>query len=242
MWSVFKCNGLRLKPMANFHFYASELVARAFLLIFFLYLEFSTPFQRVIHKEELWLYSNPATKSYINGTHLWILIVCPLPFLPLVYHFISKKCLNGLPCKKDLITAFMATTLLLPLNGIFTDAIKLAVGRPRPDFAYRCWPKTMGRPEPGLEDVIFAHVPEDEGHLQDLHCHGDLKTIIEGRKSFPSGHSSFSFSVYIFTFLYLSGKLKVFSRKTLVFPDPIWIWKLIFVLGVVLGRFQTTIA
>ena len=115
-----------------------ELLARLFLLILFLYLEWQKPFQRVIHKEELWLYSNPTTSSYISGAQLWIFIVFPLPFLPIVYHIIAntKKTKPNL-FKSDLISATLAITLLLPLNGVITDLIKNAVGRPRPDFAYR---------------------------------------------------------------------------------------------------------
>ena len=115
-----------------------ELLARLFLLILFLYLEWQKPFQRVIHKEELWLYSNPTTSSYISGAQLWIFIVFPLPFLPIVYHVIAntKKTKPNL-FKSDLVSSTLAITLLLPLNGVITDLIKNAVGRPRPDFAYR---------------------------------------------------------------------------------------------------------
>ena len=63
------------------------------------------------------------------------------------------------------------------------------VGRPRPDFAYRCWPNSGGKPWTTQEEIIFT-----KREPQDLHCHGDVKKITEGRKSFPSGHSSFSFA------------------------------------------------
>ena len=121
----------------------SEISARLFLLILFLISEKLTPFQRLIHQEELWLYQNPTTKSYVTSMHLWLFIVFPLPFLPLFYHILCYKFQNRFGKmensyrKNDLLSGILATTLLLPLNGVVTNFIKLTVGRPRPDFAYR---------------------------------------------------------------------------------------------------------
>jgi len=130
--------------------------------------------------------------------------------------------------KNDLLSGILATTLLLPLNGVVTNFIKLTVGRPRPDFAYRCWPQTHGKPANEYE--IFKFLKEDENGRQDLNCHGDHDTIVQGRKSFPSGHSSFAFATFVFTFLYLSAKLRVFVKnRQKNLNDSFWIWKFLFV-------------
>ncbi|EMS54602.1 Putative lipid phosphate phosphatase 3, chloroplastic [Triticum urartu] len=67
---------------------------------------------------------------------------------------------------------------------VITDAIKDGVGRPRPDFFWRCFPDGK-----------------------------DKSVIKEGHKSFPSGHSSWSFAGLGFLTWYLTGKIAVFDRK-----------------------------
>ena len=64
--------------------------------------------------------------------------------------------------------------------------------------------------------------PEDFSSSDDLKCTGDVATIMEGRKSFPSGHSSFSFAAWGFVFLYLAGKLGTFHCTR-----PISSWRLL---------------
>ena len=67
----------------------------------------------------------------------------------------------------------------LMLTSLLTDIIKNAVGRPRPDLISRCIPK-KGTPENKL--VAWTVCTQTSQHI-----------LQEGWRSFPSGHSSFSF-------------------------------------------------
>ena len=78
------------------------------------------------------------------------------------------------------------------LNDIVTNALKLMVGRLRPDFLDRCKPNyTDYPPDPETGYVGNPAV-----------CTGSAAEIEEGRKSFPSGHSSIIMCGMIFLALY----------------------------------------
>ncbi|WZY73348.1 hypothetical protein YC2023_012205 [Brassica napus] len=83
------------------------------------------------------------------------------------------------------------------VTGVTTDSIKDAVDWPRPNFFYRCFPD--GKPKFDPETRMLYH--------------GVKKIIKEGYKSFPSGHTSWSFAGLTFLACYLSGKIKVFDRR-----------------------------
>ncbi|RLM98406.1 hypothetical protein C2845_PM06G01270 [Panicum miliaceum] len=84
------------------------------------------------------------------------------------------------------------------ITGVLTDAIKDGVGRPRPNFFWRCFPDG---------------VPKFNNITTQVICHGDPAVIKEGHKSFPSGHSSWSFAGLGFLSWYLAGKIKAFDRR-----------------------------
>ncbi|KAJ4822397.1 putative lipid phosphate phosphatase 3, chloroplastic [Turnera subulata] len=97
----------------------------------------------------------------------------------------------------DLHHAILGLLFSVLVTAVITDAIKDAVGRPRPDFFWRCFPDG--------KDVY--------DQLGNVICHGDKNVIKEGHKSFPSGHTSWSFAGLGFLSLYLSGKLQAFDRR-----------------------------
>ena len=177
-----------LKRHKNTFYQFSEVLIRIFLLLLFVELERWPPFVRKIQPEELWLYRNPMTESYVPSHLLWTFVTF-VPLSAIVISFMMTK--NTV----DLTISSLVVSLAMPLNGVITDIIKLAVGRPRPDFAHRCWPDSGG----------LAPVEAFREGTEELHCSGSQALIMEGRKSFPSGHSSFSFCSWGFVFFYVSG-------------------------------------
>ncbi|KAI0333862.1 lipid phosphate phosphatase 1 [Cubamyces sp. BRFM 1775] len=68
------------------------------------------------------------------------------------------------------------------LSHLFTELLKNRVGRLRPDFLDRCkWDKELKA------------------------CTGKLDSVLDGRRSFPSGHSSTAFAGMMFLSLWIAG-------------------------------------
>ncbi|XP_046585058.1 phospholipid phosphatase 5-like isoform X3 [Haliotis rubra] len=163
-----------------------ELSVRLALFVVYWITDDAVPFQRKIQPEEMWLYRYPKTPSYYPGYLLWLTVLATPVVVMGLFYLVRRSA-------EDLVQGLLAVFLSIFLTGSLTNLVKLGVGRPRPDYIDRCFP--------------------DGAVREDMACTGNMDTIIEGRKSFPSGHSSFAFACLAFISLYVAGKFHVFSSK-----------------------------
>ncbi|KAI5481815.1 hypothetical protein MNV49_000092 [Pseudohyphozyma bogoriensis] len=115
----------------------------------------------------------------------------------------------------DVHNGILGLLLAVCITTSITEMIKISVGRPRPDMLDRCQPIAgAANASPyGLATIAVCAVQTG-------------KIIDDGFKSFPSGHSSFSFAGLGFLSLYLAGKMHLFDRnghaiKTWIFFIPL---------------------
>ncbi|EPS65632.1 hypothetical protein M569_09147, partial [Genlisea aurea] len=149
------------------------------------------PFHRFVGEEMMIDLKYPLKD---NTVPFWAVpvIAIILPFIViLIFYFIRRDVY-------DLHQAVLGLLFSVLITAVLTDAIKDAVGRPRPDFFWRCFPDGK---------TSFDNAT---GNVQ---CTGLKSVIKEGHKSFPSGHTSWSFAGLTFLAWYISGKIKAFDRK-----------------------------
>ncbi|KAG5930047.1 hypothetical protein E4U42_003208 [Claviceps africana] len=153
---------------------------------------FVTPFHRMFYVNDLRI-------SYPHALHervsiLWLFIyVLIIPLVILILYNLTIRA----PLAKHEVT-YLPFAISLVLTSFLTDIVKNAVGRPRPDLLDRCQP--AGTTKQNVLVNIEVCETEDSFKLQD------------GWRSFPSGHSSFSFAGLGFLSLYMAGQLHVFHR------------------------------
>ncbi|CAL0317697.1 unnamed protein product [Lupinus luteus] len=149
------------------------------------------PFHRYIGKDMMADLMFPFKEDSIPMWAVPILSIV-IPILIFVAFYLARKDIY------DLHHAILGLMFASLITGVITDSIKDAVGRPRPNFFLRCFPDK---------------IPVFDVDTGDVLCSGDAKVIKEGYKSFPSGHTSWSFAGLGFLTWYLSGKVRVFDRR-----------------------------
>lgn len=131
-----------------------------------------------------------------------LIIATGVPYFVLLAHTLLAR-----PPRAEAHAAFLALAAALLTTGAATNAIKLGVGRPRPNFVERCWPGG------GAPVFDATGVPV---------CSPGAVRPSEGRKSFPSGHSSWCASGLGYLSWWAAGKLRVWSPDVAGHP-----WRLV---------------
>lgn len=148
------------------------------------------PNQRYINSEMLKYLTFPLKHNSVPVIAIPVIaLVVPITFF--VIFFIFRKDIA------DLHQALLGLFYALALSAVVVDALKNGVGRPRPNFFLRCFPDGS---------TVFG----PDGNVK---CTGTESVIREGYKSFPSGHSSWSFAGLSYLSFYLAGKLSIFSKR-----------------------------
>ncbi|KZV96807.1 PAP2-domain-containing protein [Exidia glandulosa HHB12029] len=136
-----------------------------------------SPFERPIPLNDASISSTYTTEPRVGG---WLLLLLSL-WIPL-----GVAILNGLVHRSSMELHHGCLALLSGrfLMDLVVDSMKNRVGRLRPDFLDRCkWDAVANR------------------------CTGKANVILDGRRSFPSGHSSSGFTGLGFVALLLATKL-----------------------------------
>ncbi|CAO3570822.1 unnamed protein product [Mortierella alpina] len=105
----------------------------------------------------------------------------------------------------DVHNGILGLLVSLLLTTMFTQVIKLTLGKHRPDFLSRCQPMLNG-----------VSLTQDRPlHLWtiDVCTQTDKKILKDGMRAFPSGHASTAFAGLFYLSLWLAGKMHVFDRR-----------------------------
>ncbi|KAF2149562.1 PAP2 superfamily protein [Myriangium duriaei CBS 260.36] len=174
--------------------YAADYLGFGILLVFYINMQlFAKPFHRMFYLDD----------HRIQFPHAEVERV-PVPWLfayagglPLVI-IAAWLLVSRAHVQKAHIT-LLGLLVTLILTTFITDVIKNSVGRPRPDLIARCSP---ARDTPKDVLVGIEVCTETRDHL--LH---------DGWRSFPSGHSSFSFSGLGYLAFFFASQVHAFRPK-----------------------------
>jgi diacylglycerol diphosphate phosphatase / phosphatidate phosphatase len=130
----------------------------------------------------------------------------------------------------DVNNAVVGLLYSLITAAVFQVFLKWLIGGLRPHFLTVCKPDVAR----ALDSPAYKVDGYDAAEYQQIYftrevCTGDEKEINDSLESFPSGHTTAAFAGFVFLYLYLNGKLKVFANY-----HPA-MWKLIALYAPILG-------
>ncbi|KAK8040756.1 acid phosphatase/Vanadium-dependent haloperoxidase [Apiospora phragmitis] len=114
--------------------------------------------------------------------------------------------------------------------AVFQVFVKWLIGGLRPHFLNVCKPDvTRASNAPGVKGAGYNGAGFTGIYYTSEICTGDPKEINDSLESMPSGHTTAAFAGFVYLYLYLNAKLKVFSNY-----HPA-MWKLVVIYAPILG-------
>jgi len=177
-----------------------------------------TPFERQFRLDDDTI-SHPYKSETFSIPFLVIATIGFPALIITIYHIIKRDFKYGFH------QAVMGFCVSIVLALFVTSIIKISVGRFRPDFLSRCQVDITKVESIYKTYNISNLIDYGPRNLYDTSiCTNPNKSIInEGRKSFPSGHSSFAFASLTYTSLFIAGKIHLYDGNFIF-------WKLLAVL------------
>ncbi|WFD06225.1 hypothetical protein MVES1_001568 [Malassezia vespertilionis] len=179
----------------------SDWILLAVMVVYFRHIGLATyGFRQQFSVDDINIQHPHAKQQHVTERQLFI-YSCFLPALCIAaLSFLQKRPLSQL--NVGLLGLFLAVSITASMS----NTIKLWVGRPRPDFLARCKPHVLKPPSHG---VYHSTLVTDAVCTADIWSH----TIVDGFKSFPSGHSSCAFSGLVYLALYIRCTMQGVMRS-----------------------------
>uniref|UniRef100_A0A7I4CE39 Phosphatidic acid phosphatase type 2/haloperoxidase domain-containing protein n=1 Tax=Physcomitrium patens TaxID=3218 RepID=A0A7I4CE39_PHYPA len=184
-----------LGPAALFRYHLNDWLQIVLVILLWLLCFLVPPFQRHVGEKN---FATPELRYPFKSNTI------PFQAVPVIAVFVPLVVIVGIFIKRrnfrDLHHALLGLLTAVALTALITDAVKVGIGRPRPHFYARCFGGTLAQPnyDPVTGNVI---------------CVATAKEMKEAYKSFPSGHTSWTFAGLSYLAMYMAGKLSIFDRK-----------------------------
>ncbi|KAG0087514.1 hypothetical protein BGZ93_010927 [Podila epicladia] len=193
MWAKFREPSVRLVCS-----YLFDWIFCIVLLALFFLLDRLEPFHRPFSVQ-----NTAIMYPYIDSERIpiWALVLIVIVFPVLVITVI------GLGVRRspyDVHNGILGLLVSVLLTTMFTQVIKVTVGKQRPDFLARCKPMMNGAPLVHDQPLTLwtVDVCSQTNHL----------ILKDGMRSFPSGHASTAFAGLAYISLWMGGKMHCFNR------------------------------
>ncbi|KAF9989146.1 hypothetical protein BGZ75_007401 [Mortierella antarctica] len=169
------------------------------LLVLFFFLDRFEPIHREFSVENTAIMYQYKEKDRVPTWSL-VLIAFALPVV-----VISLVGLGVRRSPYDVHNDILGLLVSLLLTTMFTQVIKLTLGKHRPDFLSRC--------QPMLNGVSLTQDQPLRLWTIDVCTQTNKKILKDGMRAFPSGHASTAFAGLFYLSLWLAGKMNVFDRR-----------------------------